>query len=312
MSRASRARVRPPAVAGQFYPAESDRLARTVDDLLGQARIAASTALQNAPENAPHNAPENAPLSAAEPAVAYVVPHAGYRYSGPVAAHAYAHLDASLRQRGADPPLRIILIGPTHFVRVPGCAVSSAAAWRTPLGLVPLDEAGAAGLVAQGLAIVSDLAHAREHSLEVQLPFLLRIQRHESCTVLPIVVGDATVEQVIAVLDRTAGRRGSTAVVLCSTDLSHYLDVKSARQRDNATVEAILALDPDRIGPGDACGRHALRGLLGWAMRADLVPALLHQATSADVPGGDPSRVVGYAAFSFAPHRHDGASHSGD
>jgi MEMO1 family protein len=255
-------RVRMAAVAGRFYPADPVALAQLVDGLV-----------------------TSVPSGDAIRAWAYVVPHAGYQYSGRTAAHAYARL------RGQRPE-RIVLIGPAHYARLRGCAVPVAPFWRTPLGDVPIDLDGAHRLVAAGLAIADDEPFAPEHSLEVQLPFL---QRVAVAPVLPIAAGPSTVEDVAAVLVEAAG---TDSVVLCSTDLSHYQTEAVAREQDACTAEAVMALAPERIGVRDACGVFALRGLLFWARQAGLRPHALHLSTSADTTH-DTSRVVGYGAFSF-------------
>jgi MEMO1 family protein len=254
--------TRRPAVAGRFYPRDPTTLAATVDRLLDAVRV-----------------PDREPL-----APAYVVPHAGYAFSGPTAARVYARL-----RHHAGRIERVVLIGPAHFVPFAGCAAPASAAWATPLGELPVD-----GAVPPGVT-VDDGPHAPEHSLEVQLPFLQRALGRP-VPILPIAVGRASAGEVAAVLTAT----GANAVVLCSTDLSHYLDRAAAMDRDARTVAAIEALAADQIGIGDACGVFALRGLLTWARAGNLRPALLGLATSADT-AGSPDRVVGYGAFSFTP-----------
>ncbi len=263
-------RNRPPAVAGRFYPGDPKTLGRLVDDLL-----------------------DSVPSTVDGPdPVGYVVPHAGYRYSGPTAAHAYARI-----RPYAHRIRRVVLLGPAHYVAVRGCVVPAADAWLTPLGAVPVDLALAGVLVGAGHAGVDDEPFAPEHSLEVQLPFLQRILP-EPVPVLPIVVGASTVDGTAAAVRAAVTAAGPDAVVLCSTDLSHYLTAARAEERDAATTEAMLALAPGRIGAEDACGRYALRGLLGYAAEAGLRPELLHRCTSADA-SGDTSRVVGYAAVAL-------------
>lgn len=265
-----------------FYPADPDELAHTVDSLLAAAGGSAAGG----------SAATGSAVTGS--AVAYVVPHAGYRYSGPTAARAYARL-------GAAPAAlrRIVLVGPAHLVPMHGCAVPSTPQWSTPLGVVDIDVDGCVELVRAGHAIVDDEPHAPEHSLEVQLPFLQRVLPPE-VRVLPIAVGPSTVEHVAGALGAAVGPPTAGTVVLCSTDLSHYLDEASAQAQDAQTVAAILALAPERIGVRDACGVFALRGLLGWARAQGLHPDLLHRCTSADATG-DRSRVVGYSAVAFAP-----------
>jgi AmmeMemoRadiSam system protein B len=258
--------ARRPAVAGQFYPADPDQLAEWVDAMVAAVELDGTSA-----------------------SAAFVVPHAGYRYSGSTAAHAYARL------QGRGDVDRVVLLGPAHFVALDGCAVPATDTWLTPLGEVALDLAGAEALVSAGLATRNDEPHAPEHSLEVQLPFLQRVL--DSFRLLPIAVGVSSMDSVAACVagalahPDTAGR----TVVICSTDLSHYLDEDSANAHDEQTVQAIRDLAPELIMSTDACGSYALRGLLGWARRAGMTAHVLHRCTSAS-SGGPASRVVGYAA----------------
>jgi MEMO1 family protein len=259
--------TRPPAVAGYFYPAQPNVLTELVDRLVSAVEV-----------------PADEPL-----APAYVVPHAGYRYSGPTAAHVYA-----LLRRHATDVKRVVLLGPAHRVQLRGCAVPVARRWRTPLGDVAIDVV-ARELATDGHARADDVPHAPEHSLEVQLPFLQRVVGAE-VPVLPIAVGTSTVDDVVITIAAAAATDGT--VVLCSTDLSHYLPDENARQQDDRTVQAVLGLTPERIRVHDACGVFALRGLIGWARHRGLRPRLLHQCTSADT-AGDRQKVVGYAALAF-------------
>lgn len=260
--------VRPPVVAGEFYPGDPEKLATDVDAMLDAVDVPADDVL----------------------ARAYVVPHAGYRYSGPTAAHVYARL----RAHAADVS-RVVIVGPAHRVPLKGCAVSGAQWWLTPLGDVSIDGYAAA-LAAAGHAQVDDGPHAPEHSIEVQLPFLQRALA--DVPVLPIAVGVASVDDVAATLASALALATTGAVVLCSTDLSHYLPDEQARQQDRRTLAAVDELAPDRIGLRDACGVYALRGLVGWARREGLGARLLAYATSAET-SGDPGRVVGYPAMAF-------------
>ncbi len=257
-------RIRTPAVAGLFYPAEPEGLAATVDSLLAAAHRATGSA--------PH---------------AIVVPHAGYAYSGPVAAVAYGAVEpraAEIRQA--------VLLGPPHHVPLEGAAVSAADAWATPLGVVPVARDLRLAALRAG-ADPADLPHAPEHSLEVQLPFLQRVLRH-GFSVLPLVVGDMRTDAVADLVAALWG--GSDTLVVVSTDLSHYLDDAAARELDRTTSEAITGLRPEAIADEGACGSRALRGLVEHARRAGLTIERLVLATSADT-SGDRSRVVGYGAF---------------
>jgi hypothetical protein len=263
-------RVRRPAVAGLFYPSRARTLARDVDALLADAT--------------------GAPLDRAPKAL--VVPHAGYMYSGPIAANGYARL------RDDAPALaqisRVVLIGPAHRVPLRGLALPSVDALQTPLGDVPVADAVRDRLVQLPGVTVDDLPHADEHSLEVHLPFLQQLLG--SFDVVPMLAGSATDDEVAAVLDAAWG--GPESLIVISTDLSHYEAHDQATRHDRRTVDAVLAGDPNAIGPGDACGRIPLRGLLVAAGRRGLRPVLLDRRTSADT-AGTPDRVVGYAAIAF-------------
>lgn len=254
--------IRPPAVAGSFYPADPGALRAQVQELL-----------------------DGVPREASD-ASAYVVPHAGYRWSGPTAAHVYARLAG--RDFG-----RVIVIGPAHRVPLRGAAVPAAGRWSTPLGEVEIDAEAAGDLVGAGLAAVDDAPHAPEHSLEVQLPFL---QVLGCARVLPVCVGATPAADVAALLAAVAT---PGALVLCSTDLSHYLHDDEAKRVDAGTADAIVRLDPDGIGERSACGRFALRGLLTWARGRGATARMLHRSTSAD-EGGPADRVVGYAAVALS------------
>jgi AmmeMemoRadiSam system protein B len=260
--------VRPPAVAGRFYPNEPDELAELIDGLISGAD------------------------EVDELAEAYICPHAGYLYSGRTASYVYRQL-----RRHAGEVQRIVLIGPAHYKPVRGCVVPTTHQWLTPLGVVPVDVAGCTALVDGGHATADDEPHAPEHSLEVQLPFLQRALGPD-VPVLPVAVGASTMETVARAID--AARAMDGTVVVCSSDLSHYADQASAEEQDSRTLRAVVDLDPDAIGMRDACGYYALRGLVYWARERGLVPRLLHRSTSADATG-DPSRVVGYASLAVGP-----------
>jgi AmmeMemoRadiSam system protein B len=259
--------MRAPAVAGRFYPQDAGELAATVDALLDAAPV-----------------PDDEPL-----ADAYVVPHAGYKYSGRTAAQVYARV-----RRHADRVRRVVLIGPAHYLPLIGCAGPSHTIWATPLGDVAVDRPSVSALAGQGHAAVDDVPHEREHSLEVQLPFLQRVLP-AGVPVVPLAVGASREDDLVVTL--VAAVEPGT-LVLCSTDLSHYQAQAAARRQDDRTAKAVLDLAPERIGPRDACGVYALRGLLAWARHQRLRPRQLHLCTSADTTG-DLSQVVGYGAFAF-------------
>ena len=259
---------RPPAVAGQFY---SDSPAVLSDQIEGWLRTPSETSHSGLPK-------------------LLIVPHAGYPYSGAVAASAYA-----LLRPHAGRVRRVILLGPAHRVAVDGLAIPTVGAFTTPLGDVPLDAAALGLIRPLPQVVVSDPAHAREHSLEVQLPFLQQVL--DDFTLVPLVVGAATPEQVAEVLERLWG--GDETLLVISSDLSHFLDYDQARRRDQQTVRLMLNREA-RLDPYDACGAYPVNGALLAADRHGLSPALLQMRNSGDVTG-DHSRVVGYAALAFWP-----------
>ena len=260
-------RVRAPAVAGTFYPGRPAELEQMVDDLLAGAPI-----------------PDEASLPAA-----LVVPHAGYVYSGPVAATAYARLHGK-----AASISRVVAFGPVHYVPVRGAAVPAAEAWATPLGEVPIDPVFRQRALERGAA-VDDRPHAPEHALEVQLPFLQRLLG-EGFTFLPVAVSELSAAQAADLIGGFFGEKGT--LVLVSTDLSHYHDLATARRLDRHAADAILARNASALSSDDACGFYPLRGLVELARRKDLAFELLDLRTSGDTAGG-PERVVGYGAFAI-------------
>jgi AmmeMemoRadiSam system protein B len=266
--------VRPAAVAGTFYPGNAAELAVAVRGCL------ADVAIPVAPVASPK---------------ALIVPHAGYVYSGPIAAGAYARL-ASVRSRIG----RVVILGPTHRVAVRGLALPSARAFASPLGEVEVDREAVAVLAGLPQVVVSDSAHALEHSLEVQLPFLQSVL--DDFRIVPLAVGDASPGEVAEVLDRLWG--GPETLIVVSSDLSHFHGYAQAREIDRASAERILAL----AGPLDheeACGATPINGLLLCARRRGLAPELIDLRNSGDT-AGDRSSVVGYASFAFAGERAHG------
>jgi MEMO1 family protein len=260
-------RIRHPAVAGTFYPGEPIRLETAVRGYLAAARSDGERLVK-----------------------ALIAPHAGFVYSGPVAATAYACLAAR-----ADQIERVVLLGPAHRVYLEGLAVPAADAFATPLGSVPIDREAVAALLELPQVTVSDRAHAWEHSLEVQLPFLQLVL--SDFRLVPLVVGDATPRQVEEVLDLLWG--GAETLVVVSSDLSHYHDYATAQSLDAHTSRAIEALDPDAIGEESACGRIPLQGLLRVARRRGLAAAAIDVRSSGDTAGSRDS-VVGYGAYLLA------------
>jgi AmmeMemoRadiSam system protein B len=262
---ADKSRVRPPAVAGLFYPKDADGLRRTLRALL---------------------ATPGAPAATARPPKAIVVPHAGYAYSGPVAAAAYRRLGAI-----ADTIRHVVLMGPSHRVRMRGLAMPSCDYFATPCGEVPVDEAGRRHLRELGLAGVSDAPHAIEHSLEVQLPFLQVVL--QQFDVLPIAIGQVPGGLVARALEAVWG--GADTLIVVSSDLSHYHTHSEAIELDGLTTRSILARRSD-LSDEQACGAEGINGLLEVARAKGLKVELVDQRTSADT-AGDASRVVGYGSY---------------
>jgi MEMO1 family protein len=220
---------------------------------------------------------------------ALVAPHAGFPYSGPVAASAYAALGD-----GAERIRRVVLVGPSHRVPFRGIATTSASAYSTPLGLVPIDR-DAFGLVSDLPGVTTmDEAHRPEHSLEVHLPFL-QVLLHDF-TLVPLVVGDADSESVAAVLDRLWG--GEETLIVISSDLSHYHDYTTAQMLDSETCDAIERCEETVLGPYRACGHQPLAGLLRIARQRGLRPVTLDLRNSGDTAGLR-REVVGYGAWAF-------------
>ncbi len=261
--------IRPPAVAGLFYPDDARVLSHQIQEYLVAA---------------PHFT-----LSPK----ALIVPHAGYIYSGAVAATAYAMLrPIAARIR------RVILLGPTHRVAVRGLALPDAAAFDTPLGRVKIDTEAAHRIRALPQVCISSAAHAQEHSLEVQLPFLQSVL--SDFTLVPLAVGHTSAEAVAEVLESLWG--GGETLIVISSDLSHYLPYRTAQRVDNETVQAILHLQQPIVHER-ACGGTPISGLMLAAQKHRLVPHLLDLRNSGDT-AGTRDQVVGYAALAFTEDSH--------
>jgi AmmeMemoRadiSam system protein B len=259
--------IRPAAVSGSFYPGEASALASEVAAYLAEA---------------------NPPRAPGAPPKAIIAPHAGYMYSGAIAASIYARL-APLR----GVVRRVLLAGPAHRVYVAGAAIPSVEGFASPLGTVELDVEALALLRNLPFVEVSDRAHALEHSLEVHLPFLQSVLG--SFALVPVVVGDASPAEVASLYDTLWG--GDETLIVVSSDLSHYLPYDAACRRDRATAGAILDLEA-RLVPEEACGAAPINGLLRAARARGLVPELVDLRNSGDTAGGR-DRVVGYGAFAF-------------
>ena len=266
--------IRSPAVAGMFYPASAQELRMQVQRFLAAAELGGP-------------APK-----------AIIVPHAGYIYSGPVAASAYARLRAA-----KEVITRVVLLGPSHRVGFSGIAVSSVDAFATPLGRIPVDKAAVDQIRDLPNVGYLEQAHAQEHSLEVQLPFLQEVLGDFS--LVPLVVGDASAEEVGAVLEALWG--GPETLIVISSDLSHYHDYRTAQQMDAATSQAIATLRFEDIGYHDACGRNPVSGLLWAARRKGLHGETIDLRNSGDT-AGPRDQVVGYGAYVFQEAPEPGAT----
>ncbi len=260
------ASIRSPAVAGQFYPGD-ERVLRT--QLAEMLSIAVA-------------------LEAAPTPKAIIVPHAGYMYSGPVAASAYALL-VPLRHTVR----RVVMLGPTHRVALRGLALPAAQAFATPLGEVAVSRPDWLALQARPNILVDDRPHALEHCLEVQLPFLQMIL--ERFEIVPILVGDVAAQEVAGVIEQLWG--GPETLILVSSDLSHYLSYREAQWSDRAAVEQVLELKPG-LNHEQACGATPINALLIAAAQHHLHAHLLDLRNSGDT-AGDRAQVVGYTSIAF-------------
>ncbi len=262
--------TRPPAVAGMFYPGEAETLAHDI-----RAMLAGAEKVNYIPK-------------------ALIVPHAGYVYSGPIAAAGYAAL------KEISPQIRrVVLLGPTHRVAVRGMALPGVDAFSTPLGEIRLDAEAIKRIAHLPQVTVNARAHAQEHSLEVQLPFLQSVLG--DFKLLPLAVGMASAEEVAEVLELVWG--GAETLIVISSDLSHYLPYDMARRMDSATSQSILKMQTE-ITHDHACGATPINGLLLVAQRRHLTPHLLDLRNSGDT-AGPRDGVVGYASFAFE-ERKDG------
>jgi AmmeMemoRadiSam system protein B len=271
---------RPPAVAGMFYPDREAALRSEVEGLLDAA----------AREIGEAGSWMDTPPGTARRPKAVITPHAGYIYSGPVAASAYVRL-ASLR----GSIQRVVLLGPAHRYPLRGLAASSAVAFETPLGAVPVDREGVRAALELDQVLLLDEAHEGEHSLEVHLPFLQVVLGE--FRLVALVVGEASPEDVGEVLDALWG--GPETLVVVSSDLSHYLPYPQAREMDALTARAIMELRPEKIRYDQACGRMPMGGLLLRAREKGLSVECVDLRNSGDT-AGPRNQVVGYGSFVFS------------
>ncbi len=260
-------KVQAPIVAGSFYPDDPEELRLDVKQFISAANCSASN-----------------------PPKALIAPHAGYIYSGPVAGTAYAQL-ASV----ADTISRVVLLAPSHRIAFRGMALSSAEAFRTPLGDLEVDSDAISLIENLPQVQILDQAFAQEHSLEVHLPFL-----QETLTnfkIVPLVIGDVDPASVADVIDTLWG--GDETLIVVSSDLSHYLDYETAKEADSATSNAIERLQPDKISHAQACGGTPVKGLIQVALHKNLKAITLDLRNSGDT-AGPKDRVVGYGAYAFS------------
>ena len=260
-------RSRRPACVGRFYPADPDDLRRMVKDLLDAAAVA------------------NEP-----PPKAIIAPHAGYIYSGPIAASAYARL-----RPARDTIRRVVLVGPSHYAEFSGLAASAADVFVTPLGTVPVDQNEIARIRPLPQVMIFDQAHEPEHCLEVHLPFLQTIL--DEFAIVPLLVSDATDEEITEVLAMLWG--GPETRIVISSDLSHHHDYQTATFLDRATAGLIETLCGEELDGERACGCRPIRGLLRLARQRDLSAHCIDLRNSGDT-AGPRDRVVGYGAFTLA------------
>jgi MEMO1 family protein len=264
------AKVRPPAAAGLFYSGNPHRLRAEIEGLLAAAP--ASSACQ----------PKHQPK-------AVIAPHAGYVYSGKIAATAFA----ALRDIAKD-ITRAVVIGPAHYLALRGIAVPTVEAFETPFGPVPVDQNALAAIADLPFVLANDAAHAPEHALEVELPFLqLALGAFQ---VVPLLVGDAQPQEVAHALGRIWG--GAETLIVISSDLSHYHDYEAAKRLDAATAGTIERGDWEQLGASNVCGFLPIAGLLVETARRSMKAQRLALCNSGDT-AGDRDRVVGYGAWAF-------------
>ncbi|MGD8569366.1 MAG: AmmeMemoRadiSam system protein B [Gammaproteobacteria bacterium] len=265
----SASKIRPSAVADMFYPGNPDTLRESVSQFLADARKDTS----------------RQPLTPR----AIIAPHAGYIYSGPVAAYAYSYLE-NIKDRIAT----VVLIGPSHRVPLLGFATSGADYFATPLGNIPVNRNMIERINALPFVHELDQAHAMEHSLEVHLPFL-QVTLGDF-DLVPIVAGDASPEDTSELISLACDREDTLLVV--SSDLSHYHDYETAKRMDHDTCEAIEALDIKRLDSQHACGYIPVRGLLAYARQHHLHAKTVDCRNSGDT-AGPRDQVVGYGSYVF-------------
>ena len=257
--------IRPAAVAGMFYPDNPAQLQSDIQQMLSVVP------------------------SGAKAPKAIIVPHAGYIYSGPIAASAFAQLIPA-----KNTIKRVIILGPCHRVPLMGLATTSADYFETPLGSIPIDRVSIGRILTLPQVVEFDLTHQQEHSLEVQLPFLQ--EALDTFKLVPLVVGDTSATEVQEVLELLWG--SDETLIVISSDLSHYHDYITAQTMDSMTCNAIEKLDGSAINHDQACGRNPVLGLLQAAKRHHMKVTTLDLRNSGDTAGSK-DQVVGYGAWMF-------------
>lgn len=267
------------AVAGLFYPESPRDLANQVDYYLDKAKPAADAQIKN-----------NLKFESPQPK-ALIVPHAGYIYSAVTAAKAYLTLI-----NYTNDIKRVVLIGPAHRFYFKGIALSSASHFCTPLGDIPTDLDLHSLLLRDPNVQIMDNAHAEEHSLEVQLPFLQTLLG--DFAIIPIIIGDAAIEDVRNIIEATWG--GRETLIIISSDLSHFEDYEETRSIDKHTRNAIESLNEELIQKHQACGSIGVKSMIRAALVHRLNVDTLHMCNSGD-NSSDKKRVVGYGSWAFTP-----------
>jgi MEMO1 family protein len=257
--------IRPPAVAGSFYPQNASQLNELLEDYLTNSDVDIT------------------------PPKAIIAPHAGYIYSGQIAANIYRNIEKLKTQI-----TRVVLLGPAHRIYVKGIALPSNTHFATPLGNVPIDTNVLEQLEHHSYVQFSDAAHEQEHSLEVHIPFLQKVLNN--FTLIPLLVGEAEPEQVAKLLSELWG--GDETLIVISSDLSHFLDYETALKKDKNTSKLIENFEYNKIGSNQACGCMPMRGLLKLAQEKSMSIRMLDLRNSGDT-AGTKDRVVGYGAYAL-------------
>ncbi len=254
--------IRKPAVAGYFYPSDSDRLKRKVEEFTEKV------------------------IEPQGKVKGLIVPHAGYEYSGRTAGRVYALVKGK-------PIKRVLLIGPSHFVDFKGYSFGSFEAFETPLGKVFVDKESIEKYAGGKRELLWDEPHLWEHSLEVQLPFLQLALG--DFLLIPVIYGRAKAEDIRALIEHFCD---GECLFVISSDLSHYYDDQTARKLDSYCHTWILDGDEDKGKLCEACGKRGIEGALDYAKRKNLRAVLVDYHTSAD-SSRDKTRVVGYGGYAF-------------